>query len=267
MILEETMSFLRTKYSEKLEKLSISEVLMGIHLTAVKLTDGSYGIASSMSDNRLHCWKEERDFGDFTPSKMKGQRVLDLLDSTKKSGVIDTLKVAVLNAISSKMLTSKEYKILENTDPIDLLDLQSKKTITIVGAFPSYIRKISQTQNKLHVLELNENAFVEDQRQYYVPANEYKKVLPFSDIVIITGMTLVNNTIDRLLSSISPSAKTVVIGPSSNLIPDILFENKVSMIGATRITNPSLLFTVVGEAGTGYHLFKYCAQKICILNE
>jgi hypothetical protein len=39
------------------------------------------------------------------------------------------------------------------------------------------------------------------------------------------------------------------------------------MIGASRITRPEILFEIVGEGGTGYHLFEYCAQKICILKE
>lgn len=36
-------------------------------------------------------------------------------------------------------------------------------------------------------------------------------------------------------------------------------------IGATRITHPELLFDVVGSGGKGYHLFRYCAEKISIL--
>ena len=265
MILEETYSFLRKKY--KVENLIISDVRLGIHLTAVKLSDGSYGAASTLSDNQLHFSKENRDFEDFTPNKIKGQKVLDLFDTTKKSDTIDTLRMAVLNAISSKVLIDSNYKIIENIDPIDLLNLSSKKAITIVGAFPSYIRKIAETQNKLYVLELNENAFIEGHKKYYVPAKEYDKIIPISDIVIITGLTLVNNTIDGLLSSISPNTKTIVTGPSSSVIPDILFKNNVSIIGATRISNPELLFTIASEAGAGYHLIKYGAQKICILNE
>jgi uncharacterized protein (DUF4213/DUF364 family) len=115
------------------------------------------------------------------------------------------------------------------------------------------------------VLELNENALAPEQKKYYAPAGEYKKILPESDIVIITGQTLVNRTIDDLLSVIAEGTQVVVTGPSSNIIPDILFKNKVSIIGAVRITDPEVLFDVVSEGGTGYHLFEYCARKICIL--
>ncbi len=267
MILDETFSLLKVRYKSLIENLTITDVIIGAHLTAVKLSDNSCGVASTMTENHFHCVKKNRDFEDFTPTKIRGQRIIDLFETSKKSNIIDTLRIAVLNAISSRIITNSKYRILDNTDPIELIDLSTNKTVTIVGAFHSYIQKIAETSSKLYVLELNEDSLKGDQKQYYVPANEYNRVIPMSDVVIITGLTLVNSTIDGLLQAISPQTQVIVTGPSSSLIPDILFENKVNIIGATRITNPDMLFTIVSEGGTGFHLFRYCAQKICILNE
>jgi uncharacterized protein (DUF4213/DUF364 family) len=114
---------------------------------------------------------------------------------------------------------------------------------------------------------MNEKALATDQKKFYVPASEYDKILPDSDVVIITGQTLVNRTIDDLLSAISPGTQVIVTGPSGNILPDILFANKVSIIGAIRITDPDILFDIVSEGGTGFHLFEYCARKICILKD
>ena len=265
MIIEQTYQFLKTRYKNKIENLIVSDVRIGLFMTAVRLSDDSYGVASTLADSHPNCTKGKRDFGDFTPLKIKGQKVSSLFETEKESDTIFTLKIAVLNAISSNMISSGNYKVLENCDPIDLIDLSLKKTITMVGAFHSYIGKISETENRLFVLEINENALTPEQKQFYVPAGEYKTLLPDSDIVIITGLTLVNNTIDNLLSVISNKAVVIVTGPSSSIIPDILFDNKVNIIGATRITKPDILFDVVSEAGAGYHLFEYCAQKISIL--
>jgi uncharacterized protein len=265
MIFEQTLQLLLTKYLDLLQSVAISDVRIGQYLTAVRLSDGSCGTSATLPGDGFHCEPGNRDFGDFTPLKIKGQSVLSLLESEKKSQTVLTLKIAVLNAISSHLISKGSYKIIENCDPVDLIDLTGPRVITIVGAFQSYLKKISATDNKLNVLELNPAALTEDQRKYYVPANDYKKVLPGSDLVIITGLTLVNLTIDGLLESVNSSAEVIVTGPSSSVIPDILFANKVSIIGATRITDPGKLFDIVGESGTGYHLFKYCAQKISIL--
>jgi uncharacterized protein len=265
MIIDQTYSLLKEKYKNKLNNLVISDIRIGLFLTAVRLSDNTYGTSATLSDDYPHCTKINRDFGDFTPLKIRGKKVSDLFETRKESKIILTIKIAVLNAVSSGIISSGNYKVLENCDPFELLDLHSQKTITIVGAFHSYIRKISETKNKLFVLELNRNALADDQKQFYVPANEYKNILPDSDIVIITGLTLVNQTIDGLLAAISKSTLVIVTGPSSSIIPDILFANNVNIIGATRITKPDILFDIVSESGTGYHLFEYCAQKISIL--
>jgi len=267
MVIDQTYCLLERNYHTDFENLTVSDVRIGLYLTAVRLSDNSYGIASTLTDEHPFCTKENRDYGEFSPSKIIGHKVKDLLETTKESGIILTLKIASLNAISSGILSSGRYPVIENCDPIDLIDLQVPKTITMVGAFHSYIRKIAPTNNRLFVLELDEKAFSPDQMHYYVPAEDYPKVLPESDIIIITGLTLVNNTIDGLLSAIPPHAEVIVTGPSSSIIPDVLFANKVNIIGATRLIRTDAVFDLVSQAAAGYHLFKYCAQKICILNQ
>ena len=267
MILDETFNLLRRKYLTDVNDLVISDARIGVFLTAVSLSDGSTGVASTGSDALLNSYIQERDFGEFSPSKINGQKVIDLFDNNSNLKIIDTLRVAVLNALSSQFISKNNYKIIKDTDPIDLIDLTPQKTISIVGAFQSYIKKVAASKNKLNVLELNENALNDDQKQFYVPADKFSEILPASDIIIITGLTLVNNTIDDLLATISPAAKVIITGPSSSMIPDILFKKGVNIVGGTRINNAESLFKVVSEAGTGFHLFKYCAEKFCILNE
>lgn len=265
MIIDQTYNLLRTRYKDEIEPLTIADIRVGAYLTAIRLSDNSCGTASTLEDDHPFCAKADRDFGDFTPLKIKGKKVLELFETAKESTLISSLKTAVLSAISSKIISSGRYRIIEDADPLQLLNLSQQKTITIVGAFQSYIKNISATKNRLFVLEMNENAFREDQKKFFVPADKYKEVIPLSDVVIITGQTLVNGTIDDLLSAVTPGTEVIVTGPSGSIVPDILFENKVNMIGAIKITDPEVLFEIVGEAGLGYHLFEYCARKICII--
>ncbi len=265
MIIKRTYELLTTKYNNEFADLIIEDVRIGLFLTAVKLSDGSIGAASSLEDDHPFCSKADRDFGEFTPLKIKGRKISLLFETTKDSRLIWSLRMASLNAISSGIIASGKFRMVENSDPFDLLDPGEGKTITIVGAFQSYIQKISNTKNNLRVLELNENALQPDQKRFFVPAEKYRETLNTSDIVIITGQTLVNNTIDGLLSAIRSDSVVVVTGPSGSMLPDVLFEKGVSIIGATRVTKPELVFDVVSQAGMGYHMFEYCAQKICIL--
>jgi uncharacterized protein len=265
MIIEQTYNLLLSRYKSEIDKLTISDVRIGIYLTAVRLSDGSTGTSSTLADNQPFCATGYRDFGIYTPLKIRGQKVTDIFENKKENCLLLSLRMAVLNAISSKLISAGNYRIVEGKDPIQFVDLTSGKTITIVGAFHSYIRKISVTGNRLNVLEMNEEALGQEYMKYFVPAKEFQTVLSVSDIVIITGQTLVNRTIDELLKAIVPGTQVIVTGPSASILPDILFENKVSIIGAVRVTKPEILFDIVSEGGTGYHMFEYCAQKICIL--
>lgn len=266
-ILDETYKILKTRHHASMEELVISDVRIGVFLTAVLLNDGSCGVSGTVYDQTSNCSKESRDFGEFTPSKIIGRRIIDLLDTARNTNTLDSLKLAVLNAVSSRIISDTNYKIIENADPIEFIDLSQKKTITLVGAFQSYIRKISESGNNLQVLELSKDALHPDHVRYFVPANEYARILSESDTVIITGLTLANHTIDDLLAKIPAGCEVIVTGPSCNLIPDVLFEKNVKILGSTRLTNPEMVMDIVSEAGTGYHLFKYCAKKICIFNE
>jgi len=265
MIIRETIDLLCERFGNKLNSMRVSDVRIGMFLTAVELSDGSAGVAATHCADHPFCRKTERDFGPLTPSKIKGISVTDILYSEKNSGLISSLRMAVMNALSSTLLTEATYRIYRNCDPLEFLDLNEKMTVTIVGAFQSYIRKISAAGSRLNVLEMNREALNEEQRKYFVPAGDYATVIPESDIVIITGQTLVNDTIDNLLNSVADGTGVVVTGPSGSIIPDILFRNNVSIVGATRITDSRLMFDVVGEGGTGFHLFEYCAEKITLL--
>jgi len=265
MILQQTYSLLKNRYGNRLNELFVSDIRIGIYLTAVRLSDGSIGTAATLSGGHPFCKKGDRDFGDLSPLKIRGLKVAGILESEKSSPVISSVKTAVLSALSSEMIDSGNYKIIDDCDPVDLIDLTPVKTITVIGAFQSYIRKITGTGNKLYVLELNENALPPEQKKYFVPSKDSGTILQESDIIIISGQTLVNGTLDDLLKEIPSKSEVILTGPSGNIIPDILFRNKISIIGGIRITDPDKLFDIVSEGGAGFHLFKYCARKISII--
>jgi uncharacterized protein (DUF4213/DUF364 family) len=266
-ILNQTFQSLLSDSKTNLDTLTIEHVLFGVNMTAVKLSDGSIGVASTLFQKESRPHKHKRHFGDFSPSKFSNQKVVALFNSEIESSLADTLRIAVLNGVSAKQIENSEYKIIENADPIELVEITPKKNITIVGAFRSYIDFLSETGANLKVLELDKNMLSEEHQKYFVPANQYPDLIPKSDIVIITGLTLINNTIDGLLKSASKTSKIIVVGPSANIFPEFLFKNGVDIIGATRYTNPDLLFKLIAEGANAYHLFKYCAKKICIVNE
>ena len=266
MFSTEVIKFAENKYNLNLSDLIIEDIKIGIFLTAVKLSNGGFGLALTNIANAPYVYRDERKFDAFIPGHIQGHNLNELFSLKNNTGIIQSLKASAMNALSASMINDADFKISYNTDPLDLLKIEKDKTVTVVGAFSSYIRKIQKCSCKLNVLELDKSAIRPESRKYFVPADKASEIIPQSDIVIITGSTIVNNTLHNLLDMTSHKAKVVVTGPSAGIYPEILFKRNVDLIGSVKINDEKKVMQVVQEGGTGFHLFRYGAEKITYIN-
>ena len=63
-----------------------------------------------------------------------------------------------------------------------------------------------------------------------LPAEEYVNVLPESDVVVATGVTFLNDTLEGLLKVKKPGSIFIVVGPSVPL-SSVLFDYGVDIVG------------------------------------
>ena len=82
--------------------------------------------------------------------------------------------------------------------------------------------------------------------------------------MLITGTTLINDTLAGLLAVAKPTARVVVVGPTVTMVPDAFFANGCSILGGVRITDPDAFLDILAEGGSGYHFFGKSAQKIVL---
>ncbi len=268
MITEEIIQYLSSAHENLLRALTIKRLVSGRNFTAVQLSDSSCGLAGNeFQPGKMRLHPKERFLGKFAPGNIRGSLVYELLNFNDDARIPDAVKVAVISAMSSELLTQNQYQIVEDTDTLDLLNLSGKKNITIVGAFHNYIQKLQNTDHIVRVVELSEKALNEEQLPLYVPYADSKDILSDSDIVLITGSSVINKTLDYLLSMCSEKSVIALVGPSGGMVPEMLFSRGVDIIGSTRITDPDEMFVIIGEGGSGYHLFGKCAKKICVIND
>ena len=116
-------------------------------------------------------------------------------------------------------------------------DLRGKK-VAVVGHFRDLERVAAVSQ--LSILErLPENGDLPD------PACEY--ILPGQDFVFITGTTLINKTLPRLLQ-LCHGSRVIVAGPSTPLTP-LLFKYGIQMLGGLVVEEPESIWRIVQEGG------------------
>ncbi|MHB8095207.1 MAG: Rossmann-like domain-containing protein [Candidatus Aminicenantales bacterium] len=268
MIIRETLQHLQDVHGDILASERIEKLVVGIYFTAVQLSGGDCGIAWTELAEELSCAAGHcRNLGEFAPGRLHGRPILDILQHEDERPLFESIKLATLNAVSARVIAQSNYTVVAGRDPLEWIDSSAGKVVTLVGAFPTFMDKLAERPCTLQVLELDAQAFPERHRRLYVPAARAAEILPRSDAVILTGSTLVNHTLDELLSLIPSRAFTALVGPSCGLLPDVLFHKGVDLIGTIRILDPDTMFTVVSEGGAGYHLYGVCAEKVCILRE
>jgi len=266
VIIQETLQCLRDSHGEVLAAERIERLVVGVFFTAVQLAGGSCGVARSDLTGLDCSASHGRNLGEFAPGRLTGKPILDVLGHPADRLLFDSVKMAILNAVSAGVTARAAYPIEVGRDPIEWIDSSPGQRVVLVGAFPAYMDRLAEQPCTLQVLELDEAAFPARHRHRYVPAAQAGEVLPRADSVILTGSTLVNHTLHDLLPLIPPAAFTALVGPSSGLLPEVLFRHGIDLIGTIRILDPDTLFRVVGEGGAGYHLFRTCAEKICIFH-
>lgn len=268
MIIAETLDQLRTTHGDVLASARLSRLVVGVFFTVAQLSDGHCGIARTQAGEELAGLGDRpRDLGEFAPGRLQGRPILEILEHEDDRPLFASIQLAVWNAVSARLIAASDYRIVTGRDPLEWIDASAGHTVVMVGAFPSFMDQLARRPCTLKVLELDPAAFPERHRGLYVPAERAAEVLPEADSVILTGSTLVNHTLDDLLALVPPHAFTALVGPSGGLLPDALFRRGIRLIATIRILDAERTFTIIGEGGAAYHLFRTCAEKICILHE
>lgn len=138
-----------------------------------------------------------------------------------------SLGLAAINSyFNSQKKVETTAELLVNGYQDVLAELQlipNDKKIGMIGHFP-YVDRYPKVAKKLTIFELNPK-----EGDYPASASEF--LLPQMDLVYITGSTLVNKTLPRLLQ-LSKKAQTVLLGASCPLSP-VLFDYGVDVLAGT----------------------------------
>lgn len=184
----------------------IAHTLAGDSWTLAETGKGRAGIAmTTLGDSRPPMFAEK-------PAGMKACQVAQALMSWNFNEA--SLALAAANACLNTEARIKEFGCQEPFDNYCVrgLDLAGKK-IGVVGhlGMPAEIREVAA---EYHILELN------PQPGDY-PASACEWILPQCEIVLITGSSITNKTLPRLLE-LCRDAYTILAGPSVPLCPALL---------------------------------------------
>ncbi len=268
-ILTETLQQLWATFGHDLEAMTIERAVFGLFFTGVKLSNGFGGVCytpiKSMPE-AVCCPSSAKAMP--TSGKLRGMPVDDALKEMFSGNPLKkTLGIAVVNALSNAYWSVNPpsgYRMIHDMDATDAVPIPDEAFVVLVGALIPYLRRLKKRGRPFCVLEMDPRTLKSDEMPYYAPAEQAPEKVPLADMLVVTGTTLINDTLEDLISYAKPGATIVVVGPTVSMLPDAFFRRGVHAVGGVRVTKPDELLDIVGEAGSGYHFFGKSAERTVI---
>jgi uncharacterized protein (DUF4213/DUF364 family) len=271
-VITETIDVITERSPTPLKGVWIDDLVIGIFFTGVKLSTGHSGVAFTPIGEI-----PEAVCCPTTAARMpqagnlEGSPVSEILKYSLDSNVLKSaMGIATLNALTQWIIESEEkgeYQVIQDKDGFDLLKIQPHETVSLIGAFGPYIRRLKTMGNPFFIIEKNPQTLRTDEIKYFKSESEMASALGRSNVVIITGTAIVNHSIDLILSSITEEKRTAIIGPTASMIPDAFFKRGVGVMAGVRILNPHLMVNILKQGGSAYHLLKECSERIAFIKE
>jgi uncharacterized protein (DUF4213/DUF364 family) len=269
-VIAETIEIITEKYPTPLQEVKVDDLVIGIFFTGIKLSTGHAGCAFTPIGEipEAVCCPTSAarmpQAGDF-----EGKNVEEILKYSLDSNVLKSaIGVATLNALTQLIIESEdegEYQITKDRDGFDLLNIQPHETVSLIGAFSPYIKRLKGMGNPFFIIEKNSQTLRPDEMKYFKPESEILSAFEKSGVIISTGTAIVNHTIDDILSLISNAKRAAIIGPTASMIPDAFFKRGINVMAGVRILDSDLMIKILKQGGSAYHLLKECSEKIAFV--
>ena len=225
----------------------IKRVQVGLIYSAVQLNNDVTGVAYTFPKGG-QCGLDQQS----SQKPMAGRNVSEIIPHLGgKNLVLSSIALAALNAL---LAAGELPKGTKPGDVLDNLDIRNGDRLCRVGCFLPLIPALEK--KKVQVVSVDEQP-----KPGARPAEEADKLLPGSQIAIITGTAIINNTIDHLLDLAESCREVAVLGPSTPLLSDAFSDTPVSCLSGIRIQEPLKVLQIIGEGG-GFRGFKRYAQKL-----
>jgi uncharacterized protein (DUF4213/DUF364 family) len=268
-ILGDTIAMIDAIFGSELDEITIERVVVGLFFTGVKLSNGTAGTSATpiKSIPEAVCCPSSALAMPFS-GKLRGRRAADLArEALSGHGIRRAVGIATVNALADccwRRRPHPDIEVCHGIDAFDATDIRHGDNVVVVGAFVPFLKELKRRGQGFLVLEQDPATLKADELPFFRPAEQAAEILPDADVVLITGSTLVNNTLESLLALARPEARVTVVGPTVGMLPDAFLARGADVLGCVRITEPDAFLDLLAEGGSGYHFFGRTAQKLVL---
>ncbi len=238
-----------------LRERTVKDLVIGLALTAVELDNGNIGVSYTLTEH-LPPGCSAFSFGQDVIGKDAAE-----VAGLAKRGTDDAQRgvgMAVLTA-ASRSQDLADIETLKSSFGVEILPTD---TVGMIGFIPSIAARFPKESKNLIIFDIAVSEFGKEIENVY-PMEEQVKRLPECDVVILTGTTMINHTIDNLLKICSNARDIVMVGSSTPMFPGAFRDTNIKTLAGSWWSNDNKeeLFKIISTAGGINYLHKFMIKK------
>ena len=170
------------------------------------------------------------------------------------------LGVALINAVSSYLIKRDGFtdELPEIADEVPALLISRRvRSVLVIGNMAPLVRRLREAGMTVYVTERNPAA----RWGGAYPDTSFVRLAGRVRAAVITGATLVNDTLDYLLPMLTYAYK-VLVGPTAGAYPPSLAPRYVDAVASMVVDDVDAVKRVLRLGGGRWDFSKYCTQYI-----
>ena len=271
-ILEETIAAIGGILGPELDRITVERAVVGLFFTGVKLDNGVVGACATPIKTipEAVCCPSSAMAMPF-PGKLRGRPAGELArEALCGHGIRRAVGIAAVNALAESCWRHRPHPEVElrlDIDAFDATQIGEGDLTVVVGAFVPFLKALKRRGQRYLVLEKDPATLKPDELPFFRPAEAAPQIVPQADVLLITGSTLVNATLEELLALARPEARVTIVGPTVGMLPDAFLSRGADVLGCVRIAESDAFLDLLAEGGSGYHFFGRSAQKLVLVRQ
>jgi uncharacterized protein (DUF4213/DUF364 family) len=226
---------------------AVKDVRIGLGYTAVLVENNRLGLAYTFREEAARGCQV---FGGLPA--LAGRKASELLAFL---GSPDRIEMAVALATANALVNTTRSELLAG-DILDHLRIRPEDQVGMVGYFAPLVPRLKKKTDSILIFEK-----VKERAKDLLPEEEATRLLPECQVALITSTSILNHSIERLLTAAESCREVVLLGASTPLLPEAFAGTPVTVLSGIIVTKATAVLQIVSEGG-GMRAFKNNIQKV-----
>ncbi len=231
------------------QRVKVEILSLGLGYTTVTTSDGGIGLSYTYFGDKKSCMVLNKHI-DY-----EGQSAAQLLKKITSANTVErSMALALINALNYKSALNLPEDH-DNKIMFERFNISQGRRVAMVGFFGPLVRHFEKMEVALEILDISRGLGHKEKF--------YKKLKNWAQVLMLTSTSLLNNSTEEILANVGQKTKTVMLGPSTPMVPEAFEHLPVHMLAGTVPLNKEMTLKAIRH-GMGTPVLHKYSRKVCL---